>query len=99
MENATDPKTTAAQMAAIARHDTRERLGELAGLPVTVVHGEKDVLVPPSHGRALAEGIPGAHLVMLEGAAHILSTDDEPGLAAAVRGHLERATAQQRSAV
>jgi pimeloyl-ACP methyl ester carboxylesterase len=99
MENATDPKTTLAQMAAIARHDTRERLGELAGLQVTVVHGDKDVLVPTSHGRALAEGIPGAQLVILQGAAHILSTDDEPGLAAAVREHLERATAQQGSAV
>ena len=98
LENATDPKTTLAQMAAIARHDTRERLYELAGLPVTVVHGDKDLLVPPSHGRALAEGIPGARFVLLEGAAHILTTDDEHGVARAVREHLEGGATREWSA-
>jgi pimeloyl-ACP methyl ester carboxylesterase len=98
VENATDPKTTLAQMAAIARHDTRERLHELAGLPVTVVHGDKDLLVPPSHGEALAEAIPGARMVMLEGAAHILTTDDEHGVASVVREHLEAAISLERSA-
>jgi pimeloyl-ACP methyl ester carboxylesterase len=97
-DNATDPKTTVAQMAAIARHDTRDRLHELAGLPVTVIHGDADLLVPPSHGEALAEGIPGARLVLLRGSAHVLSTDDEPGLSAAVREHLDRVTGHERSA-
>jgi 3-oxoadipate enol-lactonase len=97
-QNATDARTTVAQMAAIARHDTRDRLHELAGLPVTVIHGDGDRLVPPSHGEALAEGIPGARLVMLAGAAHVLSTDDEPGLSAAVREHLERVAGHERSA-
>jgi 3-oxoadipate enol-lactonase len=97
-QNATDPKTTLAQMAAIALHDTRERLHELASLPVTVIHGDGDLLVPPSHGEALAEGIPGARLVLLPGAAHVLTTDDEPGLSAAVREHLERVAGHDRSA-
>ena len=98
LEHATDPRTTLAQMAAIARHDTRERLHELAGLPVTVIHGDKDRLVPVSHGRALAEGIPGSRLVILEGAAHVLTTDDEHGVAAAVHEHLDRALAPEWSA-
>jgi len=97
-EHATELRTTIGQMAAIARHDTRDRLHELAGLPVTVVHGDLDLLVPLSHGRALAEGIPGARLVVLEGSAHVLTTDDEHGLAAAVREHLGRAEAGERSA-
>jgi pimeloyl-ACP methyl ester carboxylesterase len=97
-EHATSPKTTVAQMAAIARHDTRKRLHELAGLPVTVMHGDLDRLVPLSHGEALARGIPGARFVLLEGSAHILATDDEHGLARAVRDHLGRAVDHERSA-
>ena len=98
LEHATNPRTTLAQMAAIARHDTRTRLHELEGLAVTVIHGDGDHLVPLAHGRALAEGIPGARLVVLEGAAHVLATDDEPGLAAAVREHLQRVAGHERSA-
>jgi pimeloyl-ACP methyl ester carboxylesterase len=99
LENATGPKTTLAQMAAIARHDTRERLDDLGGMPVTVIHGDKDVLVPPSHGQALADGVPGSELVVLEGAAHVLATDNEHGLAAAVHGHFDRCRLYEESAV
>jgi 3-oxoadipate enol-lactonase len=97
-EHPTAARTTVAQMAAIARHDTRRRLGELAGLPVTVIHGDLDRLVPLPHGRALADGIPGARFVLLEGSAHILMTDDEHGLAGAVRDHLAHAADHERSA-
>jgi pimeloyl-ACP methyl ester carboxylesterase len=96
-ENATDGATTLGQLAAIARHSTRDRLGELAGLPVTVVHGDLDLLVPPSHGRALAEGIPGSRFVALERGAHVLTTDDELGLARAMQDHLARAADHERS--
>jgi 3-oxoadipate enol-lactonase len=96
LEHATSPKTTMAQMAAIARHDTRKRLHELAGMPVTVIHGDLDLLVPPSHGRSLAEAIPGARFVALEGSAHVLTTDDEHGVAAGVREHLQRAADHER---
>jgi 3-oxoadipate enol-lactonase len=97
-ENATDARTTIGQLAAIARHDTRERLGALGSLAVTVIHGDLDLLVPPSHGRALAEAIPGSRFVALERGAHVLTTDDEFGLATAVQEHLERATDHERSA-
>src|SRR3954462_5936304 len=63
--DATDVRTTLAQMAAISGHDTRRRLGELAGLPVTVIHGCDDALVPAEHGYELAQGIPGSSLVMI----------------------------------
>jgi 3-oxoadipate enol-lactonase len=96
-ENATDGSTTIGQLAAIARHSTSERLGELARLPVTVVHGDLDRLVPLAHGRALAEGIPGSRFVLLEGGAHVLTTDDEFGLAGAMKDHLARATDHERS--
>ena len=97
-EQATSPRTTVAQIAAIARHETRTRLHELADVPVTVVHGDLDLLVPLSHGRALAEGIPGAQLVVLEGSAHVLPTDDEHGFAATVREHLRHAVHERSAA-
>jgi pimeloyl-ACP methyl ester carboxylesterase len=87
---ATDVRTALAQLAAIARHDTRPRLRELAGLPVTVLHGLQDVLVPVARGRELAMGIPGARLVMIPRSGHVLTTDAEREVAAIVRRHLAR---------
>ena len=77
-------------MAAIAGHDTRARLAELAGLPTLVIHGTDDVLVPIELGRELADGIPGAQLVEVPDAGHLLTTDAEETVAAAVLDHLER---------
>lgn len=93
LADATDIRTTLAQMAAIARHDTRARLYELAGLEVTVIHGEEDVLVAPDRGRELAAAIPGARLVMIPACGHMLTTDAETQAAAAVLAHLERCAA------
>jgi 3-oxoadipate enol-lactonase len=78
------------QAAAIVGHDTRSRLHELEGLPTLVVHGLDDRLVSPERGRELARLIPGAELVELPGAGHLLATDAEQELAAAVVDHLER---------
>ena len=60
MADSTSALTLYAQLGAIALHDTRPRLAELDGLPVQVVHGLEDRLVPPARGRELAELIPGA---------------------------------------
>jgi 3-oxoadipate enol-lactonase len=91
--DATDPRTSYAQMAAIARHDTRRRLAELAGLRVTVLHGEEDALVPVARGRELAALIPGSRLVTIPECGHMLTTDAEEETAAAVLAHLAAATA------
>jgi 3-oxoadipate enol-lactonase len=88
--DATPTATLLAQMAAVARHDVRGRLGELDGLSVTVIHGADDVLVPPARGRELAAGIPGARLVELERCGHMLTTDAEAPAAGAVLEHLAR---------
>ena len=44
--------------------------------PTLVLHGESDRLVLPDNGRILAERIPGAELVVLPGANHVLTTDE-----------------------
>jgi pimeloyl-ACP methyl ester carboxylesterase len=43
--------------------------------PTLVLHGELDRLVPPANGKAIAERIPGAELVLLPDANHVLTTD------------------------
>jgi pimeloyl-ACP methyl ester carboxylesterase len=47
----------------------RQRLGEVE-LPVLVVHGTEDPMFPLAHGRALADEIPGAELLVLEQTGH-----------------------------
>jgi 3-oxoadipate enol-lactonase len=63
------PEAFARQLAASTRHDLRERLGSLE-LPVQVVGGEWDILVPVWKSRELAELIPGAKLKVIESAPH-----------------------------
>ena len=85
-------RTTALRQAlAIGGHDTRDRLGELAGLRVLVVHGTDDAVVPVERGRELARLVPGARLVELPDTGHVLLTDSEEATAAAVLEHLRAA--------
>jgi pimeloyl-ACP methyl ester carboxylesterase len=57
---------------AVAPGDSlRDSLGDIA-VPALVLHGTEDPLFPPAHGEALAREIPGARLVLLEGAGHEL---------------------------
>jgi pimeloyl-ACP methyl ester carboxylesterase len=49
----------------------RSRLGEIRA-PTLVVHGAADPVFPLGHGRALAQEIPGAELLVLEEPGHLL---------------------------
>jgi 3-oxoadipate enol-lactonase len=88
----TPMRTTYAQMGAIAGHDTRSRLAELAGLETLVLHGLEDALIPPDRGRDLADLIPGARLELLPACGHIVGTDAEELAAEAILAHLERSS-------
>ncbi|MFD1935800.1 alpha/beta fold hydrolase [Nonomuraea mangrovi] len=67
-----DPAGTTRQLAAIlASGDRTEGLGRLR-MPALVVHGEADVLVQVSGGRATAAAIPGARLMTFPGMGHDL---------------------------
>lgn len=57
------------QLAAIRRHDTRDRLGQIE-TPTLVVKPEQDILVNPTHSDRLHGAIPGAEILRLPDAGH-----------------------------
>ena len=58
------------QLAAILAAGDRTRSLASVTAPTLVIHGADDPLVPPAHGRATAEAIPEAKLLVLEGLGH-----------------------------
>jgi pimeloyl-ACP methyl ester carboxylesterase len=67
----------------------RERLGGL-DVPTLVVHGTEDPIFPVGHGEALAREIPGAELLVLEGAGHELPRRDWDVVVSAILAHTSR---------
>lgn len=63
------PENMLRQLQSGSKFDTTPRLGEIRA-PTLVIHGGEDILFPVRCGRELAEGIPGARFVLLEGGAH-----------------------------
>jgi pimeloyl-ACP methyl ester carboxylesterase len=57
-------------------------------MPVLVVHGEEDRLVPVEAGRDLARLIPHAELRIVPNAGHLLGTDAEQETAGALLGFI-----------
>jgi pimeloyl-ACP methyl ester carboxylesterase len=64
----------------------RERLGEIR-VPTLIVHGTEDPVLPLGHGLALAEEIPGARLLVLEGVGHELPAEVWGTLVPAILEH------------
>jgi pimeloyl-ACP methyl ester carboxylesterase len=56
-------------------------------VPTLVLHGTADPMFPLAHGRALAEEIPGARLLTLEGAGHGIDRADWAPIAHALLAH------------
>jgi len=72
--NPQDPEGFARQLAASSRHDTAQRLSELS-LPVQVIGGDHDILVPVWKSQELAGLIDGATLTVLPSAPHGLQLE------------------------
>jgi pimeloyl-ACP methyl ester carboxylesterase len=66
------PAGTARQLAAVVSAPDRTSSLERLHLPTTVIHGDADPLVNVSGGRATAQAIPDADLVILPGMGHDL---------------------------
>ncbi len=56
-------------------------------VPTLVIHGTADPMFPLEHGQALAEEIPGASLLLLEGAGHGVDRADWSTIARAIVEH------------
>jgi pimeloyl-ACP methyl ester carboxylesterase len=85
----TQPNGYLGQLQAAMHHDTWDELPSIA-VPTLVVHGDADLLVPTENGRLLAARIPGAELVLVPGAGHMLQADAGDTVREAVLGFLAR---------
>ncbi|WP_329488096.1 alpha/beta hydrolase [Kitasatospora sp. NBC_01246] len=53
-------------------HEKTAALAALRGIPTLVLAGTKDLLTPPAHSEAMAEQLPGAELLLVEDAGHLV---------------------------
>jgi pimeloyl-ACP methyl ester carboxylesterase len=78
------------QLQAGAGHDTSARLDGIAA-PTLVVHGTADTMLPPGNSRVIADRIPGARLVELDGVGHLFWWEQPQRSAELVRDHVRAA--------
>ncbi|WP_431944422.1 alpha/beta fold hydrolase [Actinacidiphila sp. bgisy167] len=57
---------------AFTEHEKSQALEVLDGLPGLVLAGDKDLLTPSEHSRAIAEALPDTELVVVPGAGHLV---------------------------
>ena len=89
-DRANYPIGIARQLLAIqASGDRTEGLRQLS-VPTIVIHGDADPLVTPSGGKATAEAIPGAQLMMVEGMGHDIPIEARGQVVAAIVANAQR---------
>lgn len=77
-------------IAILSAGDWRDRLAGVT-VPVLVIHGDADPLVRPSWGRATAEAVPGAELLLIAGMGHDLPEDAWPVIVDAIVANIKKA--------
>ena len=77
------------QWEAMRSFDNYDRL-PLITAPTLVLHGTDDQLISPANAEVLAGRIPGAELVLLEGAGHLYHSEQSEGADAAVLDFVHR---------
>lgn len=77
------------QQAIIGRPDSTPVLPTIS-VPTTIIVGEADAITPPTDAHAMADAIPGAHLVIIAGAGHMSPTEQPAAVAAALVGWLRQ---------
>jgi pimeloyl-ACP methyl ester carboxylesterase len=75
------------QIRATSRHDVRDRLGELQ-MPVHVISGDRDVLIPVWKGEEVAERVEHATMTVLRGIGHAMNMERVDQFNGAVLGWL-----------
>lgn len=77
------------QWEAMQGFDSFDRLPSMR-VPTLVLHGTEDLAVSPDNAKILAERIPGAELVLFEGAGHLYHSEQAAAADAAVLDFLRR---------
>lgn len=85
-QRAADPAAYAACCDALAAFDLRADLNRITA-PTLILAGRDDAATPPPHARELADGIPGAGLVELPGAAHLAPIEQPHAVLTALQHH------------
>jgi len=68
----TDPAVMASFAPTLRTHDTYAALTSLSGVPVLVLVGDRDLLTPLAHSARIAQALPHAEHVVVQGGGHIL---------------------------
>lgn len=89
------PEAYMAQLQAILAWEAYSRLPRITA-PTLVIHGESDRLVPPANGKIIAGRIPGAKLVVIPNASHILGTDQPEAVHQAILNFLDANSGRHR---
>jgi len=82
-------------VATVATGDRTEQLRRIS-TPTLVIHGLADRMCDPSGGRATADAIPGAELVLIDGMGHSLAPGLRPRLASLISEFIWRVEAKTR---
>jgi 3-oxoadipate enol-lactonase len=83
-----EPEAFARQASAAARHDSRDRLGQIR-VPCLVLVGEQDLVNPPRVAAELAQRLEKAQLVVLRGVGHMPHIEEKASFRYEVERFLE----------
>jgi pimeloyl-ACP methyl ester carboxylesterase len=92
LQNPTPEHAYMNQLIAAMAFDTEARVSAITA-PTLVVTGDQDLCVPPENSKNLAEKIPNARLVMIEGAGHAVFMEQPDEFNRVVTEFLESVTA------
>jgi pimeloyl-ACP methyl ester carboxylesterase len=93
-----DEAATGRQLAAVLASGDRTRRLRSITVPTLVIHGTADQLVRPSGGRATAQAIPGAELMLIEGMGHDLPRGAWPRIIDGIERTARRAATAREAA-
>ncbi|MBT6585646.1 MAG: alpha/beta hydrolase [Gammaproteobacteria bacterium] len=83
--------TSNAQIAAVGASPNRfDRLKEIQ-IPTLIVHGTEDPLIPIDHGLSLADNIPNASKMFMQGVGHEIPEELVPIIATKLKTHFDQA--------
>ncbi|MFJ6214395.1 alpha/beta fold hydrolase [Streptomyces sp. NPDC092296] len=74
-------------------HDKTAALAALSGIPALVLAGSRDLLTPPGHSEAIAAALPGAELLLVPDAGHLVMLEHPELVNSRLAALLDRATA------